>query len=476
MQSHTAPARVRHLNVLAGIACLFGLIALASAQGSVVTIDVGTAYQTIAGWEAVAQAGQGSPYWANVGDNLLTMAVDDVGIRRLRLEVVSGAENTSGSGAGESIVNDNGDPFTINPAGFRWASIDNAIAKVIVPIRSIMAPRGTRPYVNLCYVSFHPGSNVHSSDPEEYAEFIEATILHINSAFGFVPDSVEILLEPDNSTSGFNASGTLMGRAIKATRDRLAGRGWFPEFIAPSFANVASGVAQAYLADLLSVSGVSNYLGEVSYHRYGGPPASFVSFAQALGFRTSMLEYGPATIDDLFNDLRNRNASAWSQMGISYNFPTQAALDNQENTFAGNHLYILDQSPGQIQMSARAALFRQVFRYVRAGAVRLSATSDTSTIRPVAFRNPSGVIVVAQRAIASASWVVNGLPGGTYGLTYSVTPAGATCVGSCPQTTLADVTIAGGQSITAGIPAAGVLTIFLKTTPGGFGGSRLPGS
>jgi hypothetical protein len=429
----------------------------ARAQGNIVTVDIGTTYQTIQGWEGVHQAGQGSPYWNNVGGALLDATVNDVGLTRVRLEVKSGAENTSGTGSGETMVNDNNDPFSINPAGFRWGNLDDGIAKVVNPLRARLSAVGKKLYVNLCYVSFNPGTGyVHASNAEEYAEFIEATFLHISSAFGWVPDGVEVILEPDNTS---NWDGTRIGNAIKAAGDRLAAHGWFPEFIAPSVANVDNGVP--YLRDVLAVSGVRTYLKEASYHRYGGVASipAYASYALSQGLRTSMLEHGPGDVSELMYDLTVANVSAWAQEGISFNFPSQSAINSQDSGFAANYLFILDVAPGSIQMGRRTAGFRQVFRYVDAGAVRVGASSNFGAVTPVVFRNPNGGIVVVQQATTAATWSVVGLPAGSYQITYSGEPAGP-CPNSCPQVTLNSQTITSGGSVSVSVPGAGVLTLF----------------
>src|SRR5688500_14129848 len=62
-------------------------------RGVVISIDTLTRFQTMTGWEAVAQAGQDEPQYRTWRDVLITQAVDDLGINRLRLEVNSGAES-----------------------------------------------------------------------------------------------------------------------------------------------------------------------------------------------------------------------------------------------------------------------------------------------------------------------------------------------------------------------------------------------
>jgi hypothetical protein len=223
-----------------------------------------------------------------------------------------------------------------------------------------------------------------------------------------------------------------------------------------------------YLRDALAVSGVHSYLKEASYHRYGGVASipAYANYALSQGLRTSMLEHGPGDVSELIYDLTVANVSAWAQEGISFNFPSQSAINNQDSGFAANYLFILDVAPGSIQMGRRTPGFRQVFRYVGVGAVRVGASSSFGAVTPVAFRNPNGGIVVVQHATSAASWSVAGLPAGSYEITYSGEPAGP-CPNSCPQMALNSQTIMSGGSVSVSVPGAGVLTVFQagSTTP-----------
>jgi hypothetical protein len=124
--------------------------------------------------------------------------------------------------------------------------------QIVVPLRAKLAARGEALYVNLCYVAFTSGiaSGIYAhSDPAEYAEFLLATFQHLQSRYGWVPDGIEVILEPDNRTIWANTSGTLIGQAIKAAGDRLAAAGFHPDFIAPSVMNNSNG--PAYIDNLV---------------------------------------------------------------------------------------------------------------------------------------------------------------------------------------------------------------------------------
>jgi Glycosyl hydrolase family 30 beta sandwich domain len=105
-------------------------------------------------------------------------------------------------------------------------------------------------------------------------------------------------------------------------------------------------------------------------------------------------------------------------------------------------------------MAARTSGLAQYFRFLRAGAVRLGATSNRTDRLPVAFRNPNGAHVVVVQARSAGTITVVGLPAGSYGLRYTT----ATETGS----ELPPVHIGAGRSLAAHLPAPGVITVYQK--------------
>jgi hypothetical protein len=252
-----------------------------------VVLDRTVTYQTITGWEATAQAGQNkSKAFLAYRDRLLDLAVNDLGINRLRIEVRSGSEQTQdlwalrGSDDDEddptsawrilrySTVNDNNDPFLLNERGFYFTEIDGTIEKLALPMKRYLEARGERLFINMTYVAFTrgigPGLQYHHADPEEYAEFVQAVYRHLQSRFGFYPDYWEIVLEPDN-TREWDPS--LVRRAMIATGNRLRSMGVTPQFVAPSTSEMVKAVP---FADAMAEGGRPPFWAELSYHRYGG--------------------------------------------------------------------------------------------------------------------------------------------------------------------------------------------------------------
>lgn len=385
-----------------------------------ITVDTTVRFQVMSGWEATANIGQTDynqiPWVHAVAD----AAVSDLGINRLRVEVRAGMEhpvdNFDRWRKGQiddneyralryATVNDNADPMVINPAGFQWSFLDSAMVKVVMPMRQRLAARGEQLVVHLDYVAFSPAPGYIHLDPAEYAEFMLAAFQHLQSRYGMVPDGIQVILEPDNTTPW---RGNHIGAAIAATAARLAAAGYHPEFVAPSVTNMANTLTYVNLA--VAVPGVPALLKEISYHRYGGVSdanlQAIAARAAQLNMRTGMLEHIGSGVEDLYKDLTLANASAWQQFVLA--FPTN---DNGAQYFT-----ITNNQP---VMGSRTYGLRQYFKYVRLGARRVQAGSSTGGVRPVAFTNVGGGPVVVIHADGAETYAIRGLRPGRYDVTSS---------------------------------------------------------
>ena len=379
---------------------------------AVITVDTATRFQRMSGWEANAQSGEAEPGFIGWQAELMDLAANNLGINRIRVELRSGAEHIvdyygqfRAGMISESVwspykyvwVNDNDDPATINPDGFQWTALDEHLDATVVPLRARLAARGETLSLNLNYVSF--GTSTAHQDPAEYAELMLAAFQHMQRRYGFVPDAIEVLLEPENTSW----RAPRIGQAIAAAGARLAEAGFHPDFIAPSVMDMANAVP--FLDEIVKVPGALTYLKEVAYHRYGGvSDANLVAIherAAQYGLRTSMLEHIGSDVEDLYKDLTLAQISAWQQYTLAY--PT---TDN-----GAQYYYIKDGRPVAGQ---RTEALRQYFRYVRAGAYRVAAASDTPRVRPVAFTNPDGRVVVVLHLERREVLTVKGLPAGHY--------------------------------------------------------------
>ena len=258
------------------------------------------------------------PYRRKMRRRLLRGAVEKAGITRLRLEVRSGVEGPAGGfdkfvrdGSSKAwrqrryvVSNDNADPRIINWAGFDFSEMDRDVEMAVLPMRKLLAARGEKLFVNLCYVGFVEGRpNLHEN-PEEYAEFALATMLHLREKYGLEPDSWEVILEPDLAGRW---SGQRIGRTILATSRRFAENGIRVGFVAPSTTSMAN--ASRYFDDMLKVDGALPHLAELSYHRYSGVNgralANLTERSARYHVPIAMTElwFGRAGPDVLFEDL-----------------------------------------------------------------------------------------------------------------------------------------------------------------------------
>jgi hypothetical protein len=434
-----------------------------------IRINAATRYQTITGWEAHSQSGEGRDDFQVYSSKLFDDAVFDLGITRLRVEVRPSFEHTRDLADERdrgliddatlrclryTTVNDNDDPFTINWSGFRIDSWGDAIKNVVLPIKQRVESRGEKFFLNITYVAFTDAncagtSYVHDDTPEEYAEFVLAVYTHLRNKYNIIPDSWETILEPNVSSIWNNP--TLVGRSIAAAGRRLQQNGFTPRFIAPSTS--VAWMAVQFFDQILQVPGAQQYITELSYHRYDGNPSLPDATVRGIGDRasqrninSSMLERLGASYEELHQDLEVGQVSAWQQYALAFG----AGSDNGDQYFL-----IQGTGPGTtLKMGSRTRFLRQYFRYIRPGAVRVAVTSGKSEFHPLAFINKNGKYAVVVKADASGSFTVGGLPAGQYGITYT----------TATQSLIAanDVSLAQGQNVTASIPAKGVITIFAK--------------
>jgi hypothetical protein len=124
-----------------------------------------------------------------------------------------------------------------------------------------------------------------------------------------------------------------------------------------------------------------------------------------------------------------------------------------QQAVVSGHFDIDDSDPNNpiVQINDATKFTRQYFKFVRAGAARVEATSNNANLDPLAFINTDGKYVVVVKASGGESFSVQGLPAGTYGIKYT-TP-------SEYDVDLAEQTIGSGEALATAIPESGVLTI-----------------
>ncbi|MFX0194686.1 MAG: T9SS type A sorting domain-containing protein [Candidatus Hodarchaeota archaeon] len=443
-------------------------------MSNLITLDPSITYQIITGWEAVAEAGQSErPNAYNGAKDVLFDMADDVGVNRLQLSFHSGIENPvdyftpyiTGHqpreywySQFENPINDNSDPFVINPAGFQFASLDHRIDYVVLPLKAVLERNNEQLYVHLTYVDFDPSNFEHYTNPEEYAEVILATFKHIDTKYGWVPDGLEVILEPDYA-KGWSAS--QVGNALAAAAQRLEANGYTPDIITPSTTNMGNAIT--YFDRIMQIPGVSQYISELSYHRYNGVSASNLQAIANRGLQyrinTSMLEWWNPdnTYKTLHEDLKLGRNSAWQQGTLGGQI-----IWNPKTSI----LVIDDTNPNIVitRLHEKTKYTRQYYKFVRAGARRIEASSNNNNFDPLAFLNTDGKCVVIVKANSGDSFTIQGLPAGNYGIKY--TTGDGKNQPTAFDVSLPDVSISDGQTLTTNIPAAGVITVYAKlSTP-----------
>lgn len=408
------------------------VVMLASARrrqpgSATISLHPDQTFQTIHGWEAVSQA---SLYELDRYDNrqevldeLFDKAVD-LGLTRLRLGAPSGIENTRDFATEYadgrisrdeercgrySTVNDNDDPNSLDPRGFIWTRFDREVSEAVLPLVRRLEARGEKLWVNVQYTAFTDsicrGYGYDHNRPAEYAEFALAVFEHMRDVHGLVPDSWEIMLEPDNTRLW---TPSLLAEVVAAAADRLHRAGFTPAFVGPGVMN--AGNAVGYFDKLWERQSLRPMLKELSYHRYGGATREAIAqigdVSRERGVASSMLELIGADYQTLYQDLTLGNVSAWQQFALSW-----------PGADTGAHFFILDPSKPageRAQLSATGQYLRQYFRAMRPGAVRIGAVTDDPGFEPIAVVNPGERMAVVVKATRAGRLTIQDLPPGAY--------------------------------------------------------------
>jgi uncharacterized protein YjdB len=441
-----------------------------TSASNVVTVQPAVQYQTMSGWQAAGQNGwldcdpvAFSRYKAEVSDRL----VNELGIERLTTALRSGSENTrdyhadyvSGAITMDQYndtwfmpVNDNSNPFVTDSSKFFWGFLDGHVDNAVIPVRQRLQARGENLYWVLTYVDFLQGQTtkpfLQMKTPDEYAELVVMAFKHLQQKYGFVPNAFEMVLEPEHTPY----TAAEVGRAMVATVARLRAHGFNPDILGPSTTSVWN--ASLWYDGMMQVPGAAGLVAELVYHRYVAlsyPALAAIGLrSQRDGVRTAMLEHIGSGFDDLYEDITVANVSAWMQYSSAF-------CGNRDNPDSQGVYYQINQTDPnnpKVNITNHSKLLRQIFMYVRRGAVRVGATSGNATdLLPLAFRNVNGRMVAVVRAKRGISFSVHGLPAGTYGINFGTS-------GAQWNVSLPDQTIGSGGVIQTSIPSDGVITIY----------------
>ena len=437
-----------------------------------VTLDTTTSYQTITAWEATHQAGESSKLpdetveypsttFPNYKAELLTDLLD-LGINRIRIEMRYDDVNATGYSISSPYPNAI-QPSTATAGQFHYDRIDQSMDAWVTDYRDALIARGETLHINLCFVDFRSAGYQAEAVATEAALLIKNGVQHFYTTYGYLPNSIEPCLEPDNQTGGAWTAARLANIIVQARSDLAAldtggspGYGSIP-FIAPS--TVAIAVAPTWWSDMKTAqASIPSLVSEFNYHSYDTPSnterGDVLTAANADGVKTSMLEYIGATYDMLYADLVHAKVSSWQQFTTAYTYV--GWTDN------GAEYFTINTTTWAVTPTARTKWLRHLFKYVRRGAVRKAASCPTAGFtEPLAFQNTNGSVVMVLRNTLSGSIDVAGLPAGTYGINYSY---GSSANTSTDPTTynssFANQTITAGQSVSFTMADAGIVTVY----------------
>ena len=257
-----------------------------SPDRAMITLDPKTTYQTIVGWEAVAQAGQRDCSGFDTYKNaLFESAVNDLGINRLRVAIWAKGKDS---------------------LEFNLSGLDFDIEKVVLPMQKLVEARGEKLFVNINFTG--PSGFTSQPDMSAYAEQVLHTYQHLHDQYGFYPDAWEIALEPDVVSPGWRAP--QIDAAIIQTNDLLIANGISdPYIIAPSSACGPKTALNAFDGMLENNNGqLPAGLDEFAYHRYCQASdqqlQAIRNIRTTYDINTSMLEHGGADYRELHADLK----------------------------------------------------------------------------------------------------------------------------------------------------------------------------
>ena len=428
-----------------------------------VTVDPNTSYQTFLGWQATAQAGQSlnattddeneypSATFGNYDTALLT-AMLDVGINSFRIEWNFRDVNTTGydTTGGTAIQ-----PTTATAGQWHYDRFTQAMDDVVLPYTTLLNAQGEPdPYLILCLVDFQDAGYDAENSTTEYAFAVNQIIDHFYDTYGFLPDAIEPILEPDEGQNTTNWTAAKVANNMVAADALLVSNGFTGiRWIAPSTANGT--IANTWYNDMQTANASAlGLMNIVSYHRYTAPSNAQLNTlrdnAESDGNTTAMLEYIGADIDDLYADLIEARNSMWQQFTVAY--PESFQTDN------GAQYFIVNRTTWAVTLGERTKYLRHYFKYIRRGAVMKGVTNSSSSYTGIPFENANGKWAVPIRCVGSGDIDVVGLPAGTYGIRYTL--GNGTSAPSSYDQALSNQTISAGQDVSFTMPGAGVVTVF----------------
>jgi O-glycosyl hydrolase len=403
----------------------------AVAQSGTVTVNPAITHQTMGGWGADLSFTRNLNYISpDTRDQMVEEAVNDLGLTFLRCCF----------GRLSEPFNDNSDPRSINWSAFYdTAAVDHEVSAGLGLFKQKVEANGEPPtfLLNKDWEDEAPGWMNHA----EFAETTAAMILYLRDRHGIEITFTSIDNEPgtfDSYTPSVQqAMIKVMGPAFQA-------------FGLPTKIALAEGISAqrtwSYVDQMKNDSAIWPHVGLINWHLYGtnDPFRSYLrDFARTKGIPTGQTEF-PATINDLINDLTSGGVSYWTRYHLSGGGrgPTAGGFGST---------FVADWDGTSFWRNTEYWKFRQFMRYVRPGAVRIEANSTVPSIRSFAFSHSGRTTVVLVNTGGEASFTVQGLPAGIYGVSQAVGGQVYSERG---------IQSVSGSGVTVTVPGGSILTVY----------------
>ncbi|MEO8211543.1 MAG: glycoside hydrolase family 30 beta sandwich domain-containing protein [Myxococcales bacterium] len=351
-----------------------------------------------------------------------------------------------------SPANDDGDPKTLNLAGFNWTQSDNMMTKVVTPGR----PFGfdnfwVGPAISETF-EFAWAKTLRSSNYDRYldecAEHVAALAMHWRDAYGITPRLLQLWNEPLSGNVELSGGSTAeLTDIVKRAGARLRAEGFTTmKFVIPAeeTEDLSLEHATAVLADPVA----RPFVGAIAYHPYpygstyasvpnilatsgaGNPVASRITVRNALrdlgikyGIPVMMVEVSHSDVAfGTFDGMRGRAIQIHDEMvyaDAAAFFGMNAMWDSVSQTqhYAGradpglfsetDSIILIDDAAGKIFITEMGRAIGQYARWVPRGSVRVEATTNDPLVQVTAFRDGSSgrVVLVAINNATAARMV-----------------------------------------------------------------------
>ena len=470
--------------VVTPIGNLSGSVVRPPAGASVITVQAADVANPWIGWGGTAWMAH-EPWsadyatWATWGPLARALLVNVLGLTDIRINLAAGVESDAdhyltawNTGGPESIWNQQAWAAKDTDT-FYWSSIDKVVDLIVNPLRGLITARGETPYILL---ASHGGTNWGNPafydstiERQKMADRIVQAYIHLWTTYGWIPDAVSPVNEPDAMSEWTTAEYAdliyKIGTSLDANKTTFGqGGGWTASIIMPDVAYQGPNFATWFDATW-------NYLPGSGY-----PNRVWMT---AAGFHVYDATRPNWTFTALNNRLSANNLPAYmaEYTGLTASLAHRVLKDAPEtimlHRFALKDWFEITGGGTGVELSAAAKLFRNYSYYVRPGAQRKavahSSEATTAGYDGIPWVKPNGrITVIVRTPSAAGDFWIDGLPAGTYGVNYGLgvdtdqTSNSNTTTISAWNQNLADVVLTAGSALKVSTTGVGVYTVYQK--------------